>query len=72
LLTPKKKAPAANAPATSPAPAAPPKPVAPPAPAAPAPNAPVASTPSQPPENETYSQRLKRLQEQRPKTQSGG
>jgi hypothetical protein len=72
LLTPKKKAPAANAPATSPAPAAPPKPATPPAPAAPAPNAPVASTPSQPPENETYSQRLKRLQEQRPKTQSGG
>ena len=72
LLTPKKKAPAANAPATSPAPAAPPKPAAPPAPAAPVPNAPVASTPSQPPENETYSQRLKRLQEQRPKTQSGG
>jgi len=72
LLTPKKKTPAANAPATSPAPAAPPKPAAPPAPAAPVPNAPVASNPSQPPENETYSQRLKRLQEQRPKTQSGG
>jgi hypothetical protein len=35
LLTPKKKAPAANAPATSPAPAAPPKPAAVPAPAAP-------------------------------------
>jgi hypothetical protein len=42
LLTPKKKAPAANAPATSPAPAAPPKPAAvpAPAPAAPAPAAP--------------------------------
>jgi hypothetical protein len=35
LLTPKKKAPAANAPATTPAPAAPPKPAAVPAPAAP-------------------------------------
>jgi len=35
LLTPKKKAPAANAPATSPAPTAPPKPAASPAPAAP-------------------------------------
>ena len=70
LLTPKKKAPAANAPA----PAAPPKPAAPPAPAAPP--RPVDTTvPQQAPANETYSQRLKRLQAEedaRKKTQSGG
>jgi len=75
LLTPKKKAPAANAPATTPAPAAPPRPAPAPAPAAPpkpaavpAPApvpvpAPVVTTPpAAPPKNETYSERLKRLQ----------
>ena len=53
LLTPKKKAPAANAPATTPAPAAPPKPAAVPAPAAPpkpaATPAPATSLPSNDP-----------------------
>ena len=43
LLTPKKKAPTANAPATSPAPAAPPKPAAVPAPAPAAPPKPTAT-----------------------------
>ena len=67
LLTPKKKAPAANAPA--PAPAAPPKPAAVPAPAPTAPPAPVATTPpATPPKNESYSERLKRLQ----KNERGG
>ena len=69
LLTPKKKAPAANAPATTPA--APPKPAAPSAPAAPP--RPVDTTlPQQAPANETYSQRLKRLQAEREKAQGKG
>ena len=66
LLTPKKKTPAANAPATTPAPAAPPKPVAVPAPAAPP--KPVTPTPiptDEAPKNETYSQRLERLKKER-------
>jgi len=68
LLTPKKKAPAANAPATTPAPAAPPRPAPAPVPApAPAPvPAPVVTTPpATEPKNETYSERLKRLQKER-------
>ena len=76
LLTPKKKAPAANAPATSPAPAAPPRPAPVPVPAAPpkpatapsAPPKPVTPTPiptDEVPKNETYSQRLERLRKER-------
>jgi hypothetical protein len=81
LLSPKKKekTPAASAPST-PAPVAPPKPAttpsAPPKPAStPAPVTPTPIPTSEPPKNETYSQRLKRLQEEadaRKKAQSGG
>ena len=75
LLSPKKKekAPAASAP---PAPSAPPKPAT--APTAPPKPAPVTPTPiptNNAPANETYSQRLKRLQAEedaRKKAQSGG
>jgi hypothetical protein len=86
LLTPKKKEKPAAASAPVPAPAPAPSPARPaasapapsasapaPAPAAPAPApAPAASASSQPPANETYSQRLKRLQAERLKAQSGG
>jgi hypothetical protein len=87
LLTPKKKTPAASAPTPStPAPSAPPRPAptpvpapapaAPPKPAtAPAPVTPSPVPTNEPPKNETYSQRLKRLQEEadaRKKAQSGG
>ena len=79
LLTPKKKekpaaasTPAASAPAAMTPPSAPSTPAA-SAPAKPAPAASVPATPAstQPPANETYSQRLKRLQQQR-QQQSGG
>jgi hypothetical protein len=76
LLTPKKKEKPATAPAASaPAPARPaasaPAASA-PAPAAPTPARPAASAPGQPPANETYSQRLKRLQAERERQQSQG
>ena len=76
LLSPKKKekAPAASAPAPTrpapaPAPAPTPAPVATPAPA-PAPTAPAPS--AQAPKNETYSERLKRLQKERDKAEGKG
>jgi hypothetical protein len=73
LLSPKKKekTPTASTPSTpapakpAPAPSAPPKPV-------PAPVTPTPIPANEPPKNETYSQRLKRLQEERQKAQSGG
>ena len=69
LRSPKNK-PASETPPASAPPAS--KPASAPAPTAPAP---AASAPSQPPANETYSQRLKRLQAEenaRKKAQSGG
>jgi len=63
-----RSSPKAPAPATAPA-SAPTRPAPASAPAASVPSAPAptASAPNKPPANETYSQRLKRLQEQRPK-----
>ena len=60
LLTPKKKEKAPTKPAPAPAPSAPPKPATAPAPA-PSATPPVAEAPK----NETYSERLKRLQKER-------
>ena len=77
LLTPKKKEkPPTSSARVTPAPSAPPAPAPAPAPTtapAPAP-APVVTTPpaTQPPANETYSQRLRRLQAEAEKQKRGG